>query len=62
MIYSAILYKSADTDFDVVICVPQSPSDKERGPFLEGEGLTAEGKTLVAEFCNVIGVSFPSKN
>jgi lipopolysaccharide biosynthesis glycosyltransferase len=58
MIYSAMLYKSAATDFNIVICVPQSSGDRERGPFLEGEGLSAEGKTLVAEFCNIIGVSF----
>jgi len=58
MIYSALLYKSAATDFDLVICLPQSTSDLDRGPFLEGEGLSSEGKTLVAEFCNVIGLNF----
>lgn len=55
MIYSAVLYKNAATDFNVVICVPQSSSD--RGPFLEGEGLSIDGKALVADFCKAIGVS-----
>jgi len=56
MLYSAMLYKEQDTNFDLVIGVAnkrQNPDDSET----QVDGLTPNGQDAVLKFCRLIGVS-----
>jgi len=56
MLYSAMLYKEQDTNFDLVIGIEykrQNPDDSET----QVDGLTQDGKDAVLKFCRQIGVS-----